>query len=58
MHWEPEHYLSTSVLEPFRNMLNLTHFEQFEPNHVGGPFGPQDMGAQTLKVKNNVSQLS
>ena len=56
--WGPENYLSTGVLEPCKNMLNLPHFEQFSSNHVGDPFGIQDVGAQTLKAKNNVSQLS
>ena len=49
--WGPENYLSTGVLEPYKNMQNLAHFEQFIPNHVGDPFGPQDMGAQTQKAR-------
>ena len=48
--WGPENYLSTGAPERCKNMLNLAHFEQFSSNHVGDPFGPQDLGAQPLKA--------
>ena len=27
--WWPENYISTGVLEPYKNIQNLAHFEQF-----------------------------
>ena len=54
--WGPENYLSTGVLEPCKNMQNLAHFEQFSPNRVGNPFGPQFVEAYALKVETHVSQ--
>jgi len=56
--WSLENYFLTGVLEPHENLTNMINFEQFSSNHVGDPFRPQNVGAQALKGKNNVSQLS
>ena len=56
MGWELKNMFLPGVPEPFKNMQNLAHFEHFGSNRVGGPLGPQFVGACALKVETSVSQ--
>ena len=44
MGWELKNMFLPGVPEPFKNIQNLAHFEQFSANHVNTPLDHKKVG--------------
>jgi len=55
--WGPENYFSTGVLEPYKNMLNLAHFEQFQLKSGVGPLWTKKSRGSCIKFRKQWSLI-